>query len=803
MADCLLLGFYDPDLPNFIKRVRQMGAGTGAYKDLALSFVQSRGRPMRALEAFDGFRREQGEGLSDPPLHNADFFWPCLLVLGTALHRRGHSFDYVNLPGFQSEAFVEKLRDPTLRLVAITTTLYVTPEPILELVSLIKSHNPSVLIAIGGPYVAGQGATLDEVALEGEFHYLGGDIYVISSEGEMALASVLDKLKSGESLASVPNIAYKSGRRFIRTRVEKEYNDLESNRIDYDLFRKQDFNRFMNVRTAKSCPFSCAFCGFPERAGDYTYLSVDSVEQELERIASLGIDTLYIIDDTFNVPKGRFKQILRMMRARNFGIKWHGFYRCDHGDHETIDLMAEAGCEGVILGVESGSDRMLTLMNKAAKRHHYLDAIPRLEGAGIACYASLIVGFPGETLESVEESMSLLEESKPSYYRAQLWYNDPITPIYRDRERHGLRGEGFNWSHNTMTVEEACDHIDRMLLSVDGSIWMPQFGFEFWSTFYLRRNGLSKARVDDYLRAFNSGVADKLMRASREELSPSRTAAIRARSTLSGEASRSRAEAEEAPHHDARAFRRYEQSWRDQFATPLPRLRLTPALDAWTKASVFGSRAGGAVPPMDPSRSGPVPFEGPGASPRSVIQAISAFLISIWREHQVDELGALVLGPSQERPAPARLSIRGDLDLERLAAELESYCFRPAHDLDVGLALLSNPTRLRYLGCAPPGFRITVLPESDPDLAIANTFADHTQLTGEIAYCLLLGAAGGLERLEIATRLGASTTQRLARDMGTVWHALWRAHNVLDAIRDLPALAANPDERESFRFGAL
>ena len=72
------------------------------------------------------------------------------------------------------------------------------------------------------------------------------------------------------------------------------------------------------------CPFNCAFCGFPGRAGKYAYLDVDLVERELDRIADLGtVSTLTIIDDTFNVPKPRFKEILRMMIRKDYGLRWN------------------------------------------------------------------------------------------------------------------------------------------------------------------------------------------------------------------------------------------------------------------------------------------------------------------------------------------------------------------------------------------------------------------------------------------------------------------------------------------------
>jgi anaerobic magnesium-protoporphyrin IX monomethyl ester cyclase len=508
MADCLIVGFNDLDFTSHEERVRRMGTAAGAYQDLNLSYVRHEGMPLRALDVINRFRTPAGE-----TLHNADFLWPVILVLGSSLHRRGQSFDFINLPHLESAAFGKKLDDPTLKSVALTSTLYTEPQPLMELVAFVRARRPTVPIVIGGPYIAGQNKILGRDEFAEQLIYLGADIYVISAEGEYALGEIVAAIKVGAPLDLIDNLAFRRAETIVFTKCSRENNALAHNRVDYSLFPRTAYGEFITTRTAKSCPFSCAFCGFPERAGDYTYLAVQDVEKEFDAIAAIGgITTVTIIDDTFNVPKKRFKEILRMMIGRKYGFRWNSFFRSDHADEETIDLMAEAGCEGVILGVESGSNKILGLMNKTARREHYLQTIPRLEAAGIDCYASLIVGFPGETEETVQESIDLIETARPSYFRAQLWYCDPITPIYRQRDAHGLRGEGFHWSHRTMNVEDACGLINRMFLCVNNSIWQPQSGFEFWSTFYLQRKGMSSAQVRRFLFAFNGAIKEKLLR---------------------------------------------------------------------------------------------------------------------------------------------------------------------------------------------------------------------------------------------------------------------------------------------------
>lgn len=520
-TDCLLIGYNDSNFAHHVDLVRSMGESSGAYRDLNLAFVEHQGQPFRCMDLINHFYPANHEKPLARPLSNCDFLWPTITYLGTYLHRRGYTFDYVNLFQLEKDKLREKLLHDDVLTVGITTTLYVAPYPILEIVSFIREHNPEVKIVVGGPYVSNQAKMMEPAQLDELFGAIGADFYVISNEGEQCLAQLLEALKSRGDLAKVPNLAYRNGSGYTLTAAVTERSSLEENMVDYSLFPAAEIGELVSLRTAKSCPFSCAFCGFPQRAGEYTYLDVGLVEAELNRLAELGsVTTLTFLDDTFNVPKRRFKELLRMMIRNQYGFKWNSYYRSDHGDEEAIELMAEAGCEGVFLGVESGSDEMLKRMNKTARRKDYLTAIPLLRGAGISTYASLIVGFPGETYQTVEETVDLIEQARPTFYRAQLWYCDPATPIWNRREEHGVRGSAFSWSHDTMDVRTACDIIDEILLYVDGSTWMPQYGFEQWSTFYLQRKGMSRERVNAVVRAFDEMVKEKVRDPSRREPGP-------------------------------------------------------------------------------------------------------------------------------------------------------------------------------------------------------------------------------------------------------------------------------------------
>ncbi|MBS0444629.1 MAG: PhpK family radical SAM P-methyltransferase [Proteobacteria bacterium] len=510
--DCLLIGFHDTNFAEFVDMMRGMGENTGSFRDLNLAYADVGDQPLRCMDLVNHFMDEAGLS-PDAPYENCDFIWPVVLYLGSFLHRRGYTFDHVSLFHREKDELAGRLEGKQYRCVVITTTVYVSPHPIIEIVEHLRSIGVTAPVIVGGPYISNQHKVMSEDELGLLFQFIGGDIYVVSAEGETTLAKVIERLRTGAPLDDVPNIAVRrdGSDEFVMHPLETERNELHDEPVNYRLFGAEAIGRFVSLRTAKSCPFNCNFCGFPQRAGKYVYTDLDFVERELDAIAELGsVSTLTFLDDTFNVPKGRFKSILRLMIDRGYGFRWNSFYRSDHGDAETIELMAESGCDGVFLGIESGCDRMLELMNKAARKKHYAAAIDKFHEVGITTYGSFIIGFPGETRDSVLETTEFIETHAPTFYRAQLFYLDPATPVWRDREKLGVVGGGFEWRHPTMNNDEASTLIEQMFLGIKNSTWAPQHGFEDWSIYYLMRHGYTRDDVVSFVRHFNELVGMKL-----------------------------------------------------------------------------------------------------------------------------------------------------------------------------------------------------------------------------------------------------------------------------------------------------
>jgi radical SAM PhpK family P-methyltransferase len=518
--DCLIIGYNDMNFSDYVKMLRSMGTGHSDYRDLNLNFIEYNGKPYRALDILTHFYFQDKKDVHKP-FHNADLMWPVVPYLGTYLCRREFTFDYINLFQFEKERLKEKLEKNDYLTIAITTTIYNFDHPILEAISFIRQYNNKARLIVGGPFISKRSEWMDQQDLVSLFKYIGADFYVCSREGENALAQIIQALKNAWNFNHIDNIAYRENSQYSVTSTSFELNSLEENMIDYTLFPREVIGGFVNLRLSKGCPHRCAFCGFPTRARKYMGMSLENVKNELDTLRNFGTVTkLHFIDDTVNVPLKRFKNILRLMIKEKYDFRWNCYFRCDYMDEETVELMRNSGCEGVFLGLESANDTVLKNMNKKAGKEYYLRNIPLFKQAGIVTFVSVFVGFPGETMETFQETLDFLEETQPDFYRPQLWYCDPITPIYKEREKYGLTGSNFAWSHNTMDAGTACDLLERSLLAVDIPVWVPDPGYNYSSVYYMEHRGMSIEKQKTFLGCFQAVVREKLLYPGKKEISP-------------------------------------------------------------------------------------------------------------------------------------------------------------------------------------------------------------------------------------------------------------------------------------------
>lgn len=530
--DCVVIGHHERDFRKVAADARQMEQFSGVHNEIKTNSVLLAGERFTYPELLS--RAVLDATGHDPQL--SIFRQPGFAVcyLTSFLRRHGHVAEPLNFFTMEQPRLLALLAEQPAA-VAITTTLYVDPAPIAEVVGFVREHAPETLIVVGGPHIYNTSEDHDRETQEFIYGQIGADVYILDSQGENTLHHVLSALKNGDGLASIPNLVYRVADAFCRTPREPENNNLDAHLIDWSGFDPAFYRPSVYLRTARSCPFACSFCNYPTMAGKHVIASEDPLIAEMRYLKARGVRSILFVDDTFNVPLPRFKNLLRKMIAAEFDFRWVSFFRCSNADDETFDLMKRSGCLGVFLGIESGDQRILNAMNKSAKLDRYRYGIKRLNELGIVTLCSFIVGFPSENDESARNTLEFIRETRPTFFTAQIYYHDLRSPIHQQASQYGITSSGYSWTHDGMNWQQASSWVLRMIREIEESTPIPLYNMSLWGLLYLVESGFSM----DFLKQF-CDIARDMMVAGYDDDEPDQSAAYHRLMTLAREAQRQR-----------------------------------------------------------------------------------------------------------------------------------------------------------------------------------------------------------------------------------------------------------------------
>jgi p-methyltransferase len=435
-------------------------------------------------------------------------------LLASFLERNGLHAEVINYFDGQLEDLKRLLAEKP-RLVAITTTFYIENGPIKRIVAFLRRHAPDIKIVVGGPRMFHIFHDSQPSAWKVQLEDLGADFYVNDSQGELTLLQLARELASASpDLAAVPNLVYLDRGELVQSARTPEDNDMNRLSVSWRRYLRAvaPSASTVSTRTARSCAFRCAFCRYPLIAGDLNLADVAVVERELDELEESGARYVMFIDDTFNIPEKRFQELCRMMIQRRSRLRWFSYFRCANAHDASFDLMAEAGCVGVFLGIESGDRSVLRAMNKAATPERYLEGIGKLRDRDIITYATFIAGHPGETEQTIQNTIDFIRTARPTFYSMEPYYHDPKVPIAEKTELYGIRRRGYSWSHNSMDWRRATEWSQIAYETITESIVLPLNNFDLWSIGYLMGQGLQRDCIIEAMRI----LADILVKGLRD-----------------------------------------------------------------------------------------------------------------------------------------------------------------------------------------------------------------------------------------------------------------------------------------------
>ncbi len=389
-------------------------------------------------------------------------------------------------------------------VVAISTTFHLNYSEITRIVKQLRAKHPGILIVLGGAFINGEMAADDPKALIKVMTKLGIDYAVYSFNSEADLKDLLIAHKNKRPLDTVRNLIYReSSDGAIAFKItEKCWNAPLISEVP-DHWERLDLpfvNNTIQIRTSSGCPFSCAFCSYPKTAGGHFAMPVAMAEQQLQSILRRpNIKNIIFLDDTFNVPQERFKQLCQMFRKYTF--EWFSFLRVQYINEEIVKLMKDSGCRAVYLGVESANDQILRNMNKRVTRADFERGIALLNKYDITMMVAFVIGFPGETRQTISDNKDFIEKNGIQFYTLKEFFYIENTPIHRDREQFGLTGMGNNWQHNTMSSAQASEYKMHMFREIKSVFVDPDTSL--WYLAYLYDQGFTMSEIADVQRDIN------------------------------------------------------------------------------------------------------------------------------------------------------------------------------------------------------------------------------------------------------------------------------------------------------------
>jgi anaerobic magnesium-protoporphyrin IX monomethyl ester cyclase len=353
-----------------------------------------------------------------------------LLQLASILRNRGHNVNLIDANG--DNLSYKELCDKANLTEAIDIIIFrFTPTTYQEDISSIGMlSKKAVVISLCWSLIPFSEKILSDIDII--------DIYIIG-DYITTVPNLVDCISSGNDLKNITGIVYRENDDIIKNEIKDlenfDYNDLPL--PAYDLLSTLS-NYYLNIRSespytiiysSKGCPFKCIYCTM---AGTrWMPRSADNILNEiLFLIDSYGLKSFSFFDETFTYDRSRVVDICNGIINNNIKLSWYCNTRSNKVDLDLLELMSRAGCKGISLGIESGNQSILNNARKGTTVEQNRQAILNAKKAGIKTFSSFIFGLPGESWQTVNETISFVKDVLPNGAQFNVIVPYPNTELF-------------------------------------------------------------------------------------------------------------------------------------------------------------------------------------------------------------------------------------------------------------------------------------------------------------------------------------------------------------------------------------
>jgi radical SAM superfamily enzyme YgiQ (UPF0313 family) len=365
-----------------------------------------------------------------------------LLYLASYVRRLGHApliFDHERMTTTTAQ-LVGKILGEQPGLIAITAKT-INIFSAARIARELKESGAKAPIVIGGSHLTAEPLRTMELFTDFDYGVYG--------EGELTLAELLDRISETEALGDILGLVWRdTDRKPVVNRPRPLIADLDELPFPaWDLLPgfpgkyphsalESKSTPAASLMASRGCPYQCTFC---DRALFGSRVREHGAEYTLEMMRILkrtyGIRDLMIIDDNFALNKPRLEQICHAMLSEALGFSWYCQGHVRFATEDRLRMMRDAGCWFIELGLESGCDRILQLIKKGATKEQGARAVHLARQAGLKVKGNFIFGLPGETAESLRETIEFALEIPLTHFQQNfltIWPGCELSRVAKD-----------------------------------------------------------------------------------------------------------------------------------------------------------------------------------------------------------------------------------------------------------------------------------------------------------------------------------------------------------------------------------
>ncbi len=251
---------------------------------------------------------------------------------------------------------------------------------------------------------------------------------------------------------------------------------------------------FTFIVTSRGCPAGCKFC--IKHVSYQTSVRLRSPErilEELQRLAELGVHNVNMYADLFTVNREQVVGLCKLIIESGLKVKWTCNSRVDYVDAEMLQLMSQAGCWFISWGIESANEQILKRTHKGYRKEQAVRALNWAHAAGINNWGYFIIGLPGETEETIQETIAYAKKLPLDIALFHIAAPYPGTPFFYEVVQNGWFRPGTNWEEVDMDKSTVLDYAG-----------LPAERLEYWQKRATREWSLRPGPMLTFLKGMNT-----------------------------------------------------------------------------------------------------------------------------------------------------------------------------------------------------------------------------------------------------------------------------------------------------------